>query len=142
MEKECCYDDIINLPHHQSAVRPHMPLRDRAAQFSPFAALTGHEAAIAETARLTDEKIQMSEDRLEELNEKLRFLAELMPERPCVRVTCFVPDKKKAGGAYVARTGRVSRIDDAGRKLIFTDRTSAAIEDIVDIEIGGVTEEG
>ncbi len=141
MEKEHRYDDIINLPHHQSASRPHMSLHDRAAQFSPFAALTGHEAAIAETARQTEERVQLSEDRLAELNEKLRLLTALLPESPRVRITCFVPDERKDGGAYITRTGRVKKMDDAGRKLVFTDRSCVAVEDIVDIEIEGITEE-
>ena len=104
-ESEEKYGDILNLPHHQSKVHPQMSIYDRAAQFSPFAALTGHEAAIKETARLTEEQVELDEDKQEELNEKLQTLIAYATEHPTVSVTYFKPDDKKTGGEYVTATG-------------------------------------
>lgn len=129
------YDDIINLPHKQSEKRAHMPNRDRAAQFSPFAALVGHSDAIEETARLTDGKIILGEYEAELLNEKLKRLID--EPRQKIRVTYFVPDDKKQGGKYVAETKDVRRIDGTERKIIFEDRSETAFEDITDIEFIG-----
>ena len=131
------YDEIINLPHHVSKTRPQMPMSDRAAQFSPFAALTGHDAAIAETARLTDEMVQLDPNAVEILNDKLCRISESTDTEPTVTITYFVPDEKKSGGAYVSRTGTVKKIDEYEHKVIFTDRTSVAIDSIRDIEIDG-----
>lgn len=128
------YADIINLPHHQSNTRPHMPLRDRAAQFSPFAALTGHDAAIAETARLTDKRIQLSEDKIAALNDKLQMIKELLPERPEVRLTYFVPDEKKDGGAYITKVGHIKGIDQLNGVITFIDQTTVPFDSILDIE--------
>ena len=128
------YDDKINLPHHQSMTREHMTLHDRAAQFSPFAALTGHDAAIAETARLTDKKLHLSEDRIAVINEKLRMLEEMFPECPEVSITYFVPDGKKGGGAYTTKTGCVKRIDPIKGTVEFADHTSVPFDDIFDVE--------
>lgn len=105
------YDDIIELPHHVSATHPHMPMLDRAAQFSPFAALVGYDEAILETTRLTDEKTVLSEESKEELNQKLRIISEHLNDDPEVSITYFLPDTKKAGGAYVTATGYVNKID-------------------------------
>ena len=96
------YDDIINLPHHVSKKHPQMSLHDRAAQFSPFAALTGHKAAINETARLTDEKQILSEDVIAKLNEQLNLIKENIGTNPIVTITYFVPDDRKSGGAYIS----------------------------------------
>jgi len=124
------YDDMLYLPHHQSVKRPHMSMRDRAAQFSPFAALTGHEAAIAETARLTDKRLTLDEDAKIDLDEKLQFIQENLDCSPVVSITYFVPDEKKEGGAYLTMTGVVRRIDPVAKSVIFTDRRSIQIEDI------------
>ena len=97
------YDDIINLPHHVSKKHPQMSLHDRAAQFSPFAALTGHKAAINETARLTDEKQILSEDVIAKLNEQLNLIKENIGTNPIVTITYFVPDDRKSGGAYISQ---------------------------------------
>ena len=94
------YEDIIGLLHHVSTVHPQMSIYDRAAQFSPFAALTGHEAAIRETARLTEEQAELNEDKKEELNEKLQELMAHAEEHPTVTVTYFKPDDRKEGGKY------------------------------------------
>ena len=113
------YDDIINLPHHVSAERPHMPMLDRAAQFKPFAALTGYEAAIAETARLTDTMIELSEDEKAELDRNLAAAADALRSgaAPRVTLTHFVPDERKSGGRYEDCTGEVRRIDPVRRTL-------------------------
>ncbi len=126
------YDDIINLPHPTSANHPRMSLYDRAAQFSPFAALTGHDAAIKETARLTEQNIELSEDTISRLNEKLQIVADHLETE--VTITYFVPDERKSGGAYVSYTGIVRRIDDYEHTLIMTDKTVIPIEQISEIE--------
>jgi len=105
------YDDIINLPHHVSVTRPHMTAVDRAAQFSPFAALTGYDAAIRETARLTDERVELDEYIKDALNKRLQIIAERMKEQPEITITYFQPDTKKSGGANITDTGTVKKID-------------------------------
>lgn len=126
------YDDIINLPHPTSAKHPRMSLYNRAAQFSPFAALTGHEAAIAETSRLTERKIEQSEDVINRLNEKLQIIADNVDTE--VTITYFVPDERKSGGAYVSHTGTVKRIDGYERTIVMTDKTEIPIEQISEID--------
>lgn len=111
------YDDIIDLPHHTSPIRPRMPVRDRAAQFAPFAALVGHGAAIREIARLTDSKIELAEDEKARLDEQLHMILELLDEQPEVSICYFEPDAKKAGGAYVTTTGYVKHIAEIYKKL-------------------------
>ena len=128
------YDDIIGLPHHRSAVRPHMPLTDRAAQFSPFAALTGYESVITETARLTDQRIELDEDAKATITQKLQIIAERIRERPEITVTWFRPDEKKAGGAYLTVTGTVRRIDEYGRTILMTDGTRIPLCDVAALE--------
>lgn len=129
------YDDIINLPHHTSATRPRMSMIDRAAQFSPFAALTGYDAAIKETSRRTDYKIELDEYEKDKINEKLRLILEMIDQQPVVTVTFFEPDGRKSGGTYVRKTGQVKKIDDYERTIVFTDKTSIWIEDILEISI-------
>ena len=128
------YDDIIELPHHVSAVHPQMSLADRAAQFSPFAALTGHEEAILETARLTEEFIELDEGRKEQINEKLKYLKENQDGKPEITVTYFQKDTRKSGGAYVTVRGQVKRIDEHECQVILTDGTGIAMEQIFSIE--------
>ncbi len=132
------YDDIINLPHHTSASRPHMSAHDRAAQFSPFAALTGYDSAIDETARLTDKRVELDEYSKAALNEKLCMIqeqmAEQMDEQPEVSITYFQPDNKKSGGAYITATGYVKKIDEYERTVVMRDVTKIPIEDILAIE--------
>ena len=128
------YDDIINLPHHVSATRPHMPIIDRAAQFMPFRALSGYEDAVQETARLTDEKIELTEDEKALLDARLQRLADEIGSQPKVTLTYFQPDKKKTGGAYVCVTGQLKKIDDLEGALILLDGKRVLIEDIVDIQ--------
>ena len=128
------YDDIINLPHHVSKKHPQMSLHDRAAQFSPFAALTGHKAAINETARLTDEKQILSEDVIAKLNEQLNLIKENIGTNQAVTITYFVPDDKKSGGAYISNTGVVKKIDEYNRTVIMTDKTVIPIEQISEMQ--------
>ncbi len=127
------YDDIINLPHHVSKRHPRMSLYNRAAQFSPFAALTGHDAAIRESARLTDSFIELDDDRKEQLNKQLQFIRENLEQRPECDVTYFRPDEKKNGGSYVTIHGRIKRIDEYEHRIIFTDNTALPIERLFSI---------
>ena len=129
------YDDIIALPHPEPRTHPRMSLHDRAAQFSPFAALTGHSAAIAETGRLTDSRITLDESEMARVDAELQHLQELLPSRPTVSITYFVPDERKAGGSYQTVTGTVRRIDTANGVVLLTDRREVPIADIFDITI-------
>ena len=127
------YDDIIHLPHHVSRNHPQMPMLDRAAQFAPFAALTGYEAAVGETARLTSERRELDAQEAEELNRRLAALISHLPDRPEVTIEYFVPDERKAGGAYVTVTGRVRHISVPERTLVMEDGTVIPIEDVVSV---------
>lgn len=128
------YDDIIHLPHHVSKTRPQMSMQDRAAQFSPFAALTGYDDEIHETARLTDQRVELSEDEKQVLDRKQQCLLEHLTEQPAITVTCFVPDSRKAGGAYRTVCGRLKKLDTFARRIILTDGTQIPMEDVVDME--------
>lgn len=132
------YDDIIHLPHHVSPTRRRMSVSDRAAQFSPFAALTGYEAAIAETERLTDSQVDFDVDGREMLDGKLRCLADRLPDRPEVTVTYFRPDERKAGGAYRRVSGVVKKIDTLEKALLMEDGTAVFFDRIYDISFGGM----
>lgn len=123
------YDDIIHLPHHVSRNHPQMPHRDRAAQFAPFAALTGYEAAVGETARQTTERRELDAQEAAELNRRLTDLAARLKDRPEVTIEYFVPDDRKAGGAYVTVTGRMRHISVARMTLVM-DGTEIPMEDI------------
>lgn len=128
------YDDIIHLPHHVSKTRPQMSMEDRAAQFSPFAALTGYDAAILETGRLTEDKIELGEETQAILDRKQRYLAEIIDTKPEITVTYFVPDEKKSGGAYSTVTGFLKRIDEYERELVLTDGRRIQLDAVLDIE--------
>ena len=128
------YEDIINLPYHVSATKPQMSMIDRAAQFSPFAALTGYDAAIKETGRLTDEKIEMDEEALNILNMKFQVLVDSMDDEPEVTFTYFKPAGRKAGGAYIEVTGRVKKVDDFERRIVMQNGTKMPMDDILNIE--------
>ena len=129
------YDDIINLPHHQSSKRPHMNSHQRAAQFAPFAVLTGYDAAIDETARLTDQKLELSDEQANHLNAQIQHIIENIADKPRVEITYFVPDNRKSGGEYVTVTGRVRRVDDHNREIVFADGMMVAIDDVYAIRI-------
>lgn len=128
------YDDIIHLPHHVSATRPQMPNIDRAAQFSPFAALTGYDAAIKETERLTDERIELDEYMKYALNERLQRIADRLDSHPEIKITYFQPDRKKNGGTYVTMNSSVKKIDMYERVIIMVDGTAIPIDEIINIE--------
>lgn len=128
------YDDIIHLPHHVSKTRPQMSMMDRAAQFSPFAALTGYDAAIKETGRLTDEKIEVGEETKAVLDRKQRYLSDMISVQPEIAVTYFLPDERKSGGTYLSVTGKLKRIDEYERMMILTDGKKIPLDDIMDIE--------
>ena len=127
------YDDIIDLPRHVSKNHRPMSNADRAAQFLPFAALTGYDYAIRETARLTDQRIELSESELTELNDQFQRIAGQIRQQPEVTVTYFVEDEKKTGGRYETRTLQIRRIDPVRRVLIGKDRTVIAMDDIIEI---------
>ena len=129
------YYDIINLSHHVSATRPQMSMMDRAAQFSPFAALTGYDAAIKETARLTDQKIELDDYEKEEINDKIQLIAEHLGEDFEVVITYFQPDGKKAGGAYVDALGVVKKIGEYERMIVFREGRKVSIDDILEIKL-------
>jgi len=129
------YDDIIDLPHPTSQNHSRMSLHDRAAQFSPFAALTGHHAAIAETGRLTDQRIELDESEIARVDAELQHLQELLPERPTVSITYFVPDERKTGGSYRTVTGEVKRIDTVGGVIQMMDRREITIEEVFSIAV-------
>jgi hypothetical protein len=127
------YDDIISLPHHVSSTRPHMTLLNRAAQFSPFAALTGYEDEVHECARLTDARINLDENAVSFLDEKLQILQMHLSEHPTVTFTYFLPDTQKSGGSYEVVTKSLKTIDSIDGKVIFLDKTSIPIQDIIEI---------
>ena len=129
------YDDIIHLPHHVSPTRKQMSIHDRAAQFSPFAALTGHGAAVEETARLTEDRIELSDDSIAHLSQQLGYIGAHLEEEPTVSITYFVRDAKKSGGAYVTHTGTVRRIDEYEGTVIMHDKSVIAIAEIVEIAV-------
>ena len=128
------YDDLLYLPHPTSAKHPRMPLADRAAIFSPFAALSGHGDAIRETARLTERRMELDEDAKAELDRRQAVLLEHLGEQPEVTVTWFRPDERKEGGAYLTTTGRLKKIDALGRRLVLLDGTGIPLEDVADLE--------
>ena len=128
------YDKIMGLPHHVSKTRPQMPMSDRAAQFAPFAALTGYDAAIKETGRLTDERIELDVEALSALDMKYQLLMEALDEAPEVTITYFRPDERKAGGKYVSAVGTVKKIDDFERRITMRDGTRIPTDDVLSID--------
>ena len=127
------YADIIDMPHHVSKDRPHLSMHQRAAQFSPFAALVGYEDVIEETTRQTDLKRELDETEKAELDRKLSVIAAHLTEKPIVVIEYFVPDKTKAGGEYVLKSGTVVKILPVQKVLVLGDGTKIRIEDIADI---------
>lgn len=127
------YDEIMELPHHVSKTRPQMPLSDRAAQFAPFAALTGYDSAIKETGRLTDERIELDEEALTALNRKYQLLIEALDDAPEVTIIYFQPDERKAGGQYVSATGTVKKVDTFGRRILLQDGTRIPLDSVYDL---------
>ncbi len=125
------YDAILHLPHHVSEKHPPIPMEERAAQFSPYAALTGFGAVINETRRLTDPRQILSEETLGQLNRQYQLLLEHLPERPEITVTYFRPDGRKEGGAYLTLTGRVKKVDAYEQRLVLEDGSVIAMENIM-----------
>ena len=127
------YKDIINLPHHASKTRKPMSLYNRAAQFAPFAALTGYDDAIKETARLTEERIELSDELKNMLNQKIKLIIENIKLQPEVVITYFVHDNKKSGGVYKTISGNVKRIDEVEKCIIFTNKLKIKVSDLLNI---------
>ncbi len=128
------YDDILHLPHHVSRSHPHMPRADRAAQFSPFAALTGYKEAIGETGRRTENRMELEEDMKIILDEKLRMLLEQAAEHPKAAITYFLPDERKEGGTYSTVHDCIKKIDPYRQVLVMQDGTEIPLADIIEIE--------
>lgn len=128
------YDDIIDLPRHVSKTHPQMSPENRAAQFSPFAAVVGYEAAIQETARLTDRRIELDNDEKIMLSGKLQLIQDNIKAQPQATITYFQPDEKKTGGAYIAVTGVVKKVDAYARQIVMTDKKSIPINDVIAID--------
>lgn len=129
------YDDIINLPYPRPGKRARMSMTDRGAQFSPFAALVGYDAAIKETARLTGNRIELTEGEKLILNETIQEIAGKLPNQPEVRITHFLPDIRKDGGEYVSEQCRIKKIEPYGRGLILADGRMILFEDIIGLEV-------
>ena len=129
------YDDIINLPHYEPKHHPRMSMWNRAAQFAPFAALTGYDAAIQESGRFTDDWIGLSESGNEEMNRKMELIVSMLPEHPSVAIEYFVLDEHKAGGSYQSYTGNVKRIDEYEQTMVMTDGKKIILRMITNITI-------
>ncbi len=128
------YEDIIYLPHHVSTKHPHMSAIDRAAQFSPFAALTGYSEAIKETARLTGERVELDEYTKDALSDRLQIIADRINEHLEIVITYFRPDAKKNGGTYITTISTVKKIDEYERVIVMTDGTEVPIDEIISID--------
>ena len=128
------YDDIINLGHPTSKKHPRMPIRDRAAQFAPFSALVGYDEAVEETARVTDDMIEQSDEMMAILNEKLSLLKERIGSCPSIAVTYFIPDERKSGGRYVIVRGQLVKTNDFARTITLSDGKEIAFDKIFSIE--------
>ena len=129
------YDDIIDLPHHVSKKHKQMSIMNRAAQFAPFAALTGYDDEIKETARLTDKKIEIDDNKIDIINYQLQLIQSKIKDKPCVYIKYFIPDTKKSGGKYETLNKNVKRIDEYNQEIIFIDKTKVLINNIIDIKI-------
>ena len=129
------YDDIINMPHHVSKSRGQMSRRNRAAQFAPFAALTGYEDALDESARRTDSKAELCEDDAAELDKKIKLLGARIAAEPFCEVVYFVPDRHKSGGRYVTVSGNVRLIEEASQQLVFCGGMRIPLGDIIKISL-------
>lgn len=130
------YDDIINLPHFEPKKHKRMSIESRSAQFAPFAALTGYDDAIKETARLTDKRIEIDEGLKQILNNKLKYILENIDSKPEITFTYFVYDKKKSGGKYIDKIGIVKKIDMINQYIELTDKTKININEIINITSG------
>jgi hypothetical protein len=136
-----CYDDIINIEYHGSTTHPKMSAINRAAQFAPFAALTGYDSSVKEEARLTDTKIELDEYMIALLDDKIRIIQELLPDCPEVEITYFIPDENKGGGKYVSIAGNVLKIDTYEHNITMEKQLIIPIEDIIDIKCDMIDKE-
>lgn len=127
------YDDIINLPHHVSTKHPRLSMEQRAAQFAPFAALTGYGDVIRETARITQNRIELDEEEKIKLDNKLQKLQTNISNRPKVTITYFAPDIKKSGGEYITKIGNLKKIDEYKKSIVLEDKTEIPIKEIIEI---------
>lgn len=127
------YDDIINLPHHVSAKHPRLSIEQRAAQFAPFAALTGYGDAIRETGRITEDRIELNEEEIIKIDNKIQELKSRIREFPKITVTFFIPDSKKSGGEYVTIIGKLKKIDEYNKMLVLEDKKKIPIKDVIEI---------
>jgi hypothetical protein len=134
------YSDIINMPHHVSLRHPQMQMSDRAAQFSPFAALTGHDEAITETARLTETWTEPDDDIKQKLDETMSIIRSRLKDKPEVSCTCFRPDDRKSGGAYITLTGKVKKIDEFSHRIFLYDDKIIDTRYIISLEINDIDE--
>lgn len=127
------YDDIINMPHHVSTKHPRLSMEQRAAQFAPFAALSGFEDAIDETSRITEDRIELNEEEKLKIDNILQKLKNEISKRPKATITYFVPDIRKSGGEYLTKIGNLKRIDEFRQLIIFEDKTEIPIKEVVEI---------
>lgn len=134
MKKSNQYEDIISLPHHVSPTRPRMSMQDRAAQFAPFAALTGYDSVITETGRLTDEKIELDEEALTALDMRYQILMDALDDKPEITITFFKADEHKEGGKYLTMTGTVKKIDAFERLIVMQGSEKIPMDDVLSIE--------
>ena len=132
MSTEC--DDIIHLPHYEPKRHPRMPMAARAAQFAPFAAVTGHDAAIKEEGRITDSWTELGDTGNDELNRKMEQVITLLPQHPTITIEYFLPDSNKSGGSYQAASGQVKRVDEYERMIELMDGRKIAIDMVKDIQ--------
>lgn len=135
--RQTSYEDIIELPHHVSSRHPQMSMLDRAAQFSPFAALTGYGDAVREKARFTEERPELSEEERARLDDTLRQICAAAGEgqNPEIRILYFAPDEKKAGGAYREAAGRIRKIDFGAQQIVLEDGTRIPVACVVELDI-------
>lgn len=129
------YKDMLDMPHHVSGSRPQMPRANRAVQFAPFSAVVGHEAAVSEAARYTDQRKELDEMEKAVIDGQLRDIELRLHEEPMITVVYFEPDGKKTGGSYITRTGHVKKLDAYSREVVFKDEFRIAVEQIYSIEM-------
>ena len=134
MSNEQKYNDIINLPHHVSKRHPQLSRASYAAQFSPFAALSGYDGIVSEVARVTDERVELGDTEMDILSAKIQIIDDHIKEHPQIELTYFVKDKKKSGGTYLKKIASIKRIDDVERIMYFTDGTNLPMDDITDMQ--------
>ena len=127
------YDAIIDMEYPFPTHRKRMSMVNRGAQFAPFAALTGYDSAVVETARLTDKRIDLSNEQIDKINQHLNIIQDLLPDCPKVFITYFVPDEKKEGGKYITEECDIRRIDEYEHKVILKDKRKIIINDIIEI---------